>query len=298
MMRLKYLGAVAIGALLATGGAKTAEAVPAYAYAEIQFSNFDLNLSQVTVTGSTVQGFTSTNDNGYTPTSVTTPGDLTTGVASPAGYSGPLGVNFASSGLAAGTAGGANWGPQLTTNPGAQAQQLIAGAISGASSYQVSEAHLIGSGQAAGASTDANTVITVNIAALAGQQVSLTATALTSLLASFGTPGDIANASTSATFKISTLAGAILFQDSNPALNNPLTSVQALFAGVPMSYDSGPVAINDLYTFTATGDYAITLYDNSTANVVTVPPVPEPVSAAILGSGLALLGLMRRRAKI
>ncbi len=43
MMRSKYLGAVAISGLLSVGGMGTAQAVPAYAYASLGFTNFTLS---------------------------------------------------------------------------------------------------------------------------------------------------------------------------------------------------------------------------------------------------------------
>jgi hypothetical protein len=288
------LGGVAVAAMLAIGNAGTAQAVPAYAFAEIQFTNFSLDLSEVNVTGSTVQGTEATNMTGFTPTSVTTTGNVINGVTSPPGYSGPLGANFGASGLFAGTAGGLHWDQQLTTSTGAQAQQLINGALSGpANSYQVSEAHLNTGPSAAGASTNANTVITINIAALAGQTVTLNANAITTLIASFGTPGDIANASSAAKFEIDDGNGTPVFTDQPSSLNHP---IQALFPGITQNYTSNPVTIADSYTFLTSGNFAITLFDSTTVNASTVG-VPEPLSIGLLGSGLVALGLIRRRKK-
>lgn len=291
-MRKRYLAAVAGASLLALGGIGTAHAVPAYAYADIEITNFSLTgifgTAGVTVTAQSVLISANADYPGFPAASSTVPGNVVVGGDVLQQTSGP------------GPFPGQNvFTQQLLASSGTRGDGLISGAIvGGASSSMVAEGRLNVAG-AAGSSAGSNTTISATFTVVAGTLVNLSFDAIAHLFTSVGQLGDTATAQLSASAVITRSDGFVVFDASAggglAALNQTRSSQ---IPGVNGVYDFlGNPGPGPDFTFSVNllpGTYTIVISDNVreqlTANVV-----PEPASLGILGLSLLALGMVTRR---
>jgi len=293
MTKSGLLGAVAGAALLAVGGAGTANAVPAYAYANLAFSGFDLDLGGGTIVGiPTVSDQASSSYTGF-PNGGGAPasGNIISGVTAIPAMSGPTGA------LITGDASNAAaFAPQLTVASGSQAQASLFGPITAALSQLTAESHVTTGGITAGAQSNTNTSLVIDFMALT-TSVTLSFTATDSGTAEFGNNGDAATSAVNATYKLTDITGggSIVIENVSPTDLNQ--NAIAPLPGDPASYSLAPTAFVFSSPIIIGHEYQVNLTDQA-ATTVTAALVPEPFSIALLGSGVLALGVIRRRRKI
>jgi hypothetical protein len=295
------------GTLLLAGiTAGTARALPTYAYANLTFTNFALSgVVSVSpgpppvVTG--IPGVTTLidssvilNDSASYPGSTgvannSNGGNLGSGASVAQAYSGP------------GPVPAAGFGQELNPGVGTRAFADISGAVTGsATSQEVSEGYLTAQGTGT-SNTSTSTTILVKFFALANNTITLSFNASVDEVTSIGKQGDKAIADTAASYTI-LMAGNQVYDASNCTddpgscaavaqlthninLINPILSPKTYNPALPNPYSLS-------FTTGATGTYTLDI-DSSTFEQVT--GVPEPVSLAVLGTGLMGIGMVRRR---
>jgi len=301
----RFFGVVGGAALLAATSVGTAQAVPSYAYANINFTDFTLsgifNPATSTLNNSSVLLTNGSNYPGYAPGGGSDFGTLTTGADVAQAFSGP------------GPAPSENtFTPQLSVISGTRGDGVISGPISGAAtSHLTSEGNLTVGPASAGSNAGSSTTINVTFTALASGTVELKFNASAFLSASVGQNGDSATALTSASYNIfdQTTGTAVCIFDvvnggpcqTNIAPNSLNRNVGTTNFAVPSSYSfdtTGNPPGTDAFDFTApllqNHTYQLTLADSTQTILATVP---EPVSIALLGSGIFALGMARRRSR-
>jgi hypothetical protein len=195
----------------------------------------------------------------------------------------------------------------MSGSSGTRADGRITGALAGgATSDLVAEGRLTTGAAAAGSQAGSSTTLNVQFTVTAGTKVTLTFNASDFLTSSVGQAGDSANASVSASYKICPVGSSTCVAITDDLHGGSSTTVApfALNTNVATTDPTAPgtfQSASTAYSFSATldpGTYQLTLADNTTDILSTAATVPEPVSIALLGSGLLALGAVRRRKKV
>lgn len=280
MLTSRYLLAATTGlALLATVGA--AQAAP-YAVAGINFSNLTLTgvIGATTINSSTVTTSSTANYATAPGVSLSAGGDLTTGsdVGQATSGTGPFpGQNsFSASGLASG---------------GARGDAGIFGQINAnASAGVVAEGRLLVPSTTASSTGGTSTGINITFTTTGGT-VGLTFSASDFLTATTTAAGDGASSQVNASFSI--ISGSTTFLNFAPSALN--TTVSASGVNGNQSFSS-PTTNYSTSVNLAAGTYQLTLLSGAQERLQTgAAAVPEPASMALIGVGLAAVGLVRRR---
>jgi hypothetical protein len=281
-LKNKYLGAVAAAALFAIGGAGSAHAVP-YAYAAVDFTNFSLSgvigNPGVTVNGTpTVTTSSAAQYDSAAPDAASASGTLTAG----------SNVRQSFSGTSA-APGQDNYGQALLAGSAARGDANIVGNIAtGAVANDVAEGRLTVPSSTASSAAGTSTGINISVTTMSTQTFDLAFDASTSLASTTTAVGDGASSQINASF---TVSGTSL--DFAPATLN--TNTSATDAGGNQSVSSASTHYD--FTFTLNpGTYQFSLLSGAQERLNTgAAAVPEPASMALLGAGLAGIGLLRRR---
>jgi len=182
--------------------------------------------------------------------------------------------------------------PALTAAAGARGDSGLFGAINaGASAGDVAEGRLLVAGSSAASSGGTSTGINITFTTTALTTVALTFDAATDLLATTTAAGDGASAEVNASFAVR--SGGTTFLNYAPGELNAPVSASGVGGNDSFSSSGHFTTSVDL----APGTYQLTLLSGAQERLQTGVEVPEPMSLALLGTGLIGLSVLRRKSK-
>jgi len=312
-MKRNLFATAAVAMALAVGAGQPAHAVPAYGYSELGFTNFSLS-GIVNGSGGLETGVSNLSDSVLLTDGSNYPGALPGGGSANGGL--VLGADVLQATSGPGPFPGENvFTQQMLASSGTRGDGLITGAIAGgATSTLVSEGNLTVGPNSAGSNAGSSTIVTATFSTSAVLSIGLSFNAFLNLLASVGNVGDSATALSTATFSVKndttglymsicdTIAGTCTMAGNNLALAEEApgalnASVGTTTPGSPQSFNSPSTAYDYTVALAADAQYTVNLGD-STQDILATAAVPEPISSALLGTGLIALGLIRRRRQV
>jgi hypothetical protein len=306
-MKKLLLGTAALAAFaVAEAPLDPAEAVPAYGYAQLGFTDFSLSgLSgpgvAVSNTGVTTQA--GSNYPGFTPFNNSINGNLVTGSDVPEAYSGN------------GSVPQNTFTQQLTAGAAARGDAQISGPLSGpAVSNDVSEGRLTSTGGTASSNSGTSTGLKLTLTVSTTDTLTLHFLAEALMNTNSGEAGDHAFSVISASYNIQAGASGHIVSSSNSLGSGGNGTIVGgtdfTYAPTALNHTINSLGATDASTYTISGFgtnlsvvldpgiYNITLSSGTQESLTTAPAVPEPTSLAVFGAGLlGLAGAVRRRWK-
>jgi len=308
-MKKLLLGTAALAAFAAAEAPfDPAEAVPAYGYAQLGFTDFSLTGLTgpgvvVSNTGVTTQA--GANYPGFTPVNNSINGNLVTGSDVPEAYAG------------SGSVPQNTYTQALTAGSATRGDAQISGPLSGpAVSNDVSEGRLTSFGGSASSNSATSTGLRLTLTVTTTDTLTLHFLAEALMDVSTGLSGDEAFSTIAASYNIKINGAGDILSSSNTTAggtNGTITgggtdftydphqlnhTVNALGAGDSSSYTTSGFGTN-LSVVLGPGVYNLTLSSSSNEALTTAAAVPEPTSLAVFGAGLlGLAGAVRRRWKV